>query len=113
MSLARDTATKRFPVSAKHNRIYGEGFFALVSRCNPRQWSVYLFPTVEARREKIDQWELSYAGCRAIRGCNYDHEKVDLRPIAAAPTAKFPNHTAQYDLFNIAMKPMYEGSAKP
>src|ERR1700677_3698540 len=109
MSLSRDIASKRFPLSARSRRIYGEGFFALVSRCNLRAWTVHLFPTVEARREKIEQWELSYAGCRAVRGCTQTHETIDLRPVAREPQR---DHTEQFNFFNIAMKPMCEKTAR-
>lgn len=110
-SISREHAAKRFPLSAKHGRIYGEGFFALVSRCNPRAWTVYLFPTIEARRQKIDAWELSYAGCRAVRGCNHDHKNEDLRPQSYTP-APPRNHTEQFGFFNAAMAPMYEKRTK-
>jgi hypothetical protein len=109
MSLSRERAAKRFPVSARNNRIYGEGFFALVSRCNPRLWTVYLFQSPESRQEKISQWKLSQAGCRAVRGCNDELQIEDLRPVALKPRS---SHTDQYNFFSIAVKPIYGKDVK-
>jgi hypothetical protein len=49
-------ANLQYPRSAKKRNILGDGPYAIVNKCDPRGWKIYLYPTAEARAAKLAQW---------------------------------------------------------
>jgi hypothetical protein len=64
-----EAAKRRYPFSAKHGQIRGDGKFALVLRCST-PWRVKCYRTVEECREVFDR--LQWSSCGAVR-CTHDH----------------------------------------
>jgi hypothetical protein len=66
-------AAKRFPRSTRF--IYGDGRFALISRCRV-PWRILLFSDTCSRQAKLDQW--TTANCCNALDCFGEHEVTDL-----------------------------------
>ncbi len=72
MSSYQEAAAKRYPRSAAHRRIRGDGAFVLIVGCK-FPGHVLLYPTAEARQVKLDQ--LANGCCFECRG---DHKLAEL-----------------------------------
>jgi hypothetical protein len=62
---AREKAAKRYPFSAKRNRIFGDGGFPLVIKCRV-PWTIKLYRTAQEREHG------RYSTCGAGR-CSFNH----------------------------------------
>jgi hypothetical protein len=65
MSEWQDIAGKMFPYSAKKGLIYGDGEWALITRCR-KTWVVLLFKTQAEIVERWNQWKNGscFHGCK-------------------------------------------------
>lgn len=71
-------ANFQWPRSAKKRNILGDGAFAIINRCDPRNWKILLYPTAEARTAKLQQWRENGYGCGS--NCCGQHTTTTIQP---------------------------------
>ena len=67
-----------WPYCAKKRNIRGDGAFAIINKCNPRGWVIWLYPTPEARAAKLHEWQSNGYGC--CSGCLGQHIAASCVP---------------------------------